>query len=140
MDIQFERKKCRYTELDECWECISHKPDDKGYPRHWKGKAVRIYRTVYEENFGKIPNGMVVRHKCDNRLCINPAHLELGTHKENAMDRETRGRNRSPLSIPDVENIKKSKLSNRELAACYGVAAITVWQIKTNRRYAWVQV
>jgi hypothetical protein len=138
-DITFKKKPSPYDGLGECWECDSHKPDDKGYPRHFvDGKAKRIYRTVYELNHGPIPKGLVVRHKCDNRLCINPAHLELGTTKDNAMDREMRGRNKSPLSIDDVIAIREADKSNKELAVMFGVAAVTIWQIRTKRRYAWL--
>lgn len=51
-----------------------------------------VHRVSYIENFGPIPDGMVVRHKCDRRRCFAPHHLELGTLKQNWRDAVERGR------------------------------------------------
>jgi hypothetical protein len=56
------------------------------------GRQQRVNRFMYETFKGEIPPGLVVRHTCDVSLCVNPAHLIVGTHKENAADREARGR------------------------------------------------
>ncbi|WP_116364397.1 HNH endonuclease signature motif containing protein [Parahaliea mediterranea] len=64
-----------------------------GYGGVWlNGKVRGAHRVVYELEHGPIPDGFVVRHKCDNRKCINPDHLELGTHRDNANDCINRGR------------------------------------------------
>jgi hypothetical protein len=49
-------------------------------------KVMNTTRLVYQECFGEIPEGRIVRHKCDNMYCINPEHLELGTIRDNMMD------------------------------------------------------
>jgi hypothetical protein len=59
-------------------------------------RTVRSHRYAWELTHGPIPTGMVVRHKCDVPACCNPNHLELGTHRDNAMDREVRGRGNQP--------------------------------------------
>lgn len=50
------------------------------------------HRAAYMLEVGPIPEGMVVRHKCDNPICCNPEHLELGTQKDNVHDTMNRGR------------------------------------------------
>jgi len=83
-------------EIDEktgCWNCISHVPNTHGYPQCRIGyKIVVISRVVYEQHNGKIPDGMFVCHTCDNRKCINPDHLFLGTHQDNVNDMVKKGR------------------------------------------------
>lgn len=50
------------------------------------------HRLAYMDCVGPIPDGLVVRHKCDNPPCCNPNHLELGTQKDNMDDATKRGR------------------------------------------------
>lgn len=82
----------RYKVVGDCWIWTgSIRNDGYGrYPvnRQWKG----AHRVAYELYKGPIPEGLLVRHKCDNPLCINPEHLELGTNKDNVWDMYLRGR------------------------------------------------
>jgi hypothetical protein len=77
-----------------CHICTSHATFNDGYPAfHYSGvKSRRLHRYIYELNFGDIPKGLLVCHKCDNRKCINPEHLFLGTHKDNTQDCIDKGR------------------------------------------------
>jgi hypothetical protein len=64
--------------------------------RWFRGKLWRAHRAAWVEAHGDIPEGMFVLHQCDNRACVNVAHLFLGTHQDNMDDRESKGRNHPP--------------------------------------------
>ena len=78
-----------------CYLCTSRFIDANGYCHVGvNGKSIYLHRYIYELNFGEIPKGLVVRHKCDNRNCINSEHLEVGTYKDNTQDMIKRNRGR----------------------------------------------
>lgn len=81
---------------DECWPWGAYR-DKNGYGRvFFRGqKSVQSHRAIYIIHHGSIPQGQLIRHTCDNPQCNNIKHLETGTHKDNANDREKRNRSRS---------------------------------------------
>ena len=93
-----------------CKVSTSHKTD-KGYIRmRIDGKNYRLHRLVYASVHGPIPEGLVVRHTCDNPGCINIDHLLIGTHQDNVRDRVERGRGRNARG----ESHGKAKLTKSE--------------------------
>jgi hypothetical protein len=76
-----------------CW-LWTLKPENDGYGRLRvaPGRRIRVHRLAWELTRGPIPDGMRVCHTCDTPLCVNPAHLWLGTDADNAADRSAKGR------------------------------------------------
>lgn len=111
-----------------------------------KGQKILAHRASYIAFFGDIPEGFVVRHKCDVRCCVNPAHLELGTQQDNINDRNSRGRtargskaSRTKLSDRDVRDIRSSTLSRKELAIKYSISPTYVTNLIARRDRPYVQ-
>jgi hypothetical protein len=80
--------------VNTCWEWQASIDGKSGYGkfRLSEGGWDRAHRVSWRLLRGVIPRGLCVLHTCDNRLCVNPDHLYLGTKKDNAQDRERRGR------------------------------------------------
>lgn len=130
-----EEKLRRYSVSENgCWEWSGPKDrDGYGVFGHHRGKQLRAHRASYAVNVGAIPDRMMVCHKCDNRSCINPDHLFIGSPKENTLDMVNKGRKfltkgalhgMAKLSDKDVSEIiqlRKSGLLLKEIAARYGV-------------------
>ena len=94
----------------------------KGYGMTQVGKERRLaHRAYYETHVGSIPPDLQIDHKCGNKLCVNPHHLEPVTGAENVR----RGRH-VRLTKADVELIRSSPLSGRKLAKQLGVSHETV--------------
>lgn len=102
-----------------CWEWQGSKV--KGYGHLYAGKRnVSAHRLMWECVYGDT-QGLQVLHKCDNRCCIRPNHLFLGTQAENMRDKVNKGRTACKLNADAVRDIRTSKLSPKELAEKYKV-------------------
>jgi len=90
------------TKRGACW--ISDYPDrGVGYPCMRVGsKIVDTHRVAFLIANGPIPDGLLVRHTCDVRSCVNPAHLLVGTYKDNHDDMVSRGRESSPARRAEI--------------------------------------
>lgn len=126
-----------------CFNCNSH-PEIRGY--HYmrvNGKSIGVHRFVYEQMFGEIPEGLVVRHRCDNPHCINPEHLELGTQADNIRDMVERGRQAkgsmtksAKLTEQDVCEIRRRLDAGErvcDLARAFEVHYMTIVRIKQKK-------
>ena len=75
-----------------CWEWQAYKMSDGYGVINIKGNTVLAHRYSYLMFNGKLTEGLVVRHTCDNPGCVNPNHLRLGTIADNVKDCVDRGR------------------------------------------------
>lgn len=122
----------------------------KGYGHfHVNRKDWYAHRFAYVISKGVIKPGEIVRHACDNPLCVNVDHLSVGTQKDNIKDMFERGRNpvkdhrgenhpNNKLTEKDVRTIRKSKESRSTLAKKYNVTYQTIRDIKL--RMTWTHV
>lgn len=114
-----------------------------------------MHRFSYELHNGDIPKGLCVCHKCDVPSCVNPAHLFLGTHKENMKDMQNKGRKWSevvmrkidglpasakltPSIVKEIKDLLAANFSQDKIAKMYGVAQTTISFIK--RGVTWQNV
>ena len=129
---------------DDCiyWD---GKKDKDGYGILSSGK--RAHRLSYENAKGPIPDGLLVRHTCDNSGCINPDHLILGTQADNVADMVERGRIargerqwKSYFSEDHIHEIRRLRvedaLSFEEIAGLFGSTRQTIWRIVHGKTWA----
>lgn len=123
---------------------------------YWRGQLTngygrfrgeRAHRYAYRLHKGNIPEGLMIRHMCGNKLCVNPDHLAPGTMADNAQDgirlgETLRGsRNgRSKMEEADARYIIENpdKLTGRQLALRFGVSPATISLIRSGHRWAHV--
>lgn len=119
----------------ECIRCTSHRIDSTGYPRMVRhGKLKSIARWILTRRHGDIPTGMLARHTCDNRWCIRPDHIIIGTKADNMNDRKERG-SLGKLTRDQVLQIREAIGSQREIAASFGISQGNVHLIKRRKRW-----
>lgn len=131
---------------DRCWNWKGTKgpggygkiADESGEGRH-----IQAHRASYIVHVGKIPKGMLVCHHCDNRLCVNPRHLFLGTVQDNNQDKVNKRRHPRKLSESQVREIRKlaksGSMSDAGIGKLFGVCGTNVGAIRKQWTWRWLK-
>lgn len=120
---------------EDCWEWQANL--GRGYGMFWFSKIpMMAHRLSWMMLRGPIPEGMNVLHKCDNRKCVNPNHLFLGTQSDNVQDMYSKGRQGdsrngndkkfSAEDSKDIHSLLDRKYSLRYIASKYKTTHQTI--------------
>lgn len=132
-----------------CLIWMGSRDRDTGYGLTVPGprKCIRAHRRAYQLATGINPGLLLVCHSCDNPACVNPDHLFLGTNKDNAQDRERKGRRRNlygeqhgkaKLTDAGVREIRTSAEGPTALARRFGVSKSAVEAVRAGKTWGHV--
>lgn len=148
-DSYFIERFWSQVSADGCWNWTGR--------RTWNGygafcarlKGQRFHnahRFSYRLHIGVIPDGYEVCHSCDNRICVNPGHLWVGTKHENMADCVAKGRkdcgtrhHRNKLTEDQVlEAFDNRAVPHVEYARKFGVNASSIERIRNGTNWRWL--
>src|SRR3989442_111886 len=123
---QVSRFWAKVDKSSDCW-IWTGALSQRGYGEFsvLSGSWVLAHRFSWQLHFGAIPVGLCVCHACDNRTCVNPSHLWLGTHTANMKDKQVKGRAKTGIlkgshrqtpwlvDIPRINGAKWTKFGSK---------------------------
>lgn len=121
-----------------CWE-LNMAKNSHGYVcvHLWKEPSIGAHRVMFEIVNGPIPKGMCVCHSCDNRGCVNPEHLFLGTDADNLADAARKNRLPHKIEnskIPEIRRLYEEGFLQIEIAKMFGINQGHVSKIISKQR------
>lgn len=141
----------KVSKSDGCWTwtCVCRKSEYGQIELPRRGGSAKAHRVSWAIEHGSVPRDLFVLHECDNKNCVRPSHLFLGTHQDNMDDMVAKGRATSPLgedhgmsrfTVADVMRIRSraGTVSNRTQAIEYGCWPSTIDGIV--KRTSWSHV
>ena len=149
MEKYINRFKSKLKKTDGCWNWTGYLIK-LGYGHSsFNKKTILAHRLSWILHKGEIPDGMCICHSCDNRKCVNPDHLWIGSHTDNVRDMFIKGRNfkksrkgensrHRKLDYLKVENIKKLKLCGMksvDIAKIYDVIPATICHVLKGKTW-----
>jgi len=141
-----ERFWSKVNKTDTCWLWTAY-CDKAGYGRIAVDKRWMLaHRVSWLIADRTIPEGLLIRHKCRSKNCVNPEHLETGTSAQNATDMirdgtSTRGikNPQAKLTEEQVREIRARSTENqRLLGEEFGVSRVAITDIISGKRWAWL--
>lgn len=122
------------TPTSGCWEWAGARSNEGyGQLRNGQRGSLQAHRVSWTIHFGEIPDGMFVLHHCDNRPCVRPDHLFLGTQADNLHDMYSKGRGRyggytATRATAFKLRLRETGQSVREAAAANGISRTTAYR------------
>ena len=146
MRDEFDRfiEKVERIPISGCWVWMG--ATYRGGYGHFRRKInnrwimYKAHRYMYERHYGEIPEGKLVRHACDNPCCVNPLHLELGTHQDNVDDKIKRGRHNVGKKltrgfVTEVRACWKKDMTQAEYARIWGISTAQMSRILNHKTW-----
>lgn len=134
----------KVNKTEECWLWTANTNPD-GYGKvtlqvNGRSRTIAAHRMAWELLRGAIPKGLICCHSCDVRHCVNPAHIWLGTQKQNIRDMVSKGRKPSKLTHQQVLKIyallQENKLTYKAIAQQFGVGTTIVRSIGSGAKWS----
>lgn len=131
----------------ECWEWTASILRTGYGSFSVNNKVTLAHRWAYQQYVGPIPKGLFVCHTCDNRKCVNPDHLFIGTHRDNIIDASKKGRlkgiKRNPHHLTELQVIEIIKLlqfskAYTSIARIFSVSRQAIYLIDRNRSWKYL--
>lgn len=150
-----DRFSAKVDKSPDCWEWIGA-ITSAGYGSFWlssRSRSISAHRLAWIIRHGSIPDGegyhgVCVLHHCDNRKCVNPSHLFLGSNQDNVRDCVMKGRltvkrgaehGMSKLNEDDVRKIRLDTRPSVAIAKDYCVGKSTINYVKTRQTWSHVE-